>query len=134
MKTVDDIYSFTKAMEFAEIRDMLKIANDAYIQYQKEKSSLPECISDIYTVYYDICHAAYYLFVGCLTDDILLMLLIETCFNNDFCGNPSFIYLMNINNAEDKIKDHELVPIPECGFYLSLEQIKNKIISQIIEY
>ena len=38
---------------------------------------------------------------------------------------------MNINNVEDKIKDHELVP--EYGFYLSLEQIKNKIISQIIE-
>ena len=133
MKTVDDIYSFTKAIEFAEIRDVLKIANDAYIQYQKEKSSLPECISDIYTVYYDIYHATSYLFAGCYNDDILL-LLIDTSFNNDFCGNPSFIYLMNINNAEDKIKDHELVPIPECGFYLSLEQIKNKIISQIIEY
>ena len=130
MKTVDDIYSFTKAIEFAEIRDMLKIANDAYIQYQREKDHLPECISDIYTVYYDTYHAAYYLFAGCYNDDILL-LLIETCFNNDFCGNPSFIYLMNINNVEDKIKDHELVP--EYGFYLSSEQIKNKIISQIIE-
>lgn len=131
MKTVDDIYSFTKAIEFAEIRDMLKIANDAYIQYQREKDHLPECISDIYTVYYDTYHAAYYLFAGCYTNNILLMLLIETCFNNDFCNDPSFILLQHINNVEDKIKDHELVP--EYGFYLSSEQIKNKIISQIIE-
>ena len=45
--------------------------------------------------------------------------------------NMSKDYNYDIVILEDKIKDHELVP--EYGFYLSSEQIKNKIISQIIE-